>query len=83
MSSTTPVEVDSSLLSIIRRERHYVNSLAMLGLSPKQAYELISDPIVGVAATESDPLEGVVDASDRPEGGDVIIWLNDLENDPQ
>lgn len=72
-----------SLLSIIRRERHFVNSLMAIGLSPKQAYELISDPIVGEAATEADPLEGVVDASDRPEGGDVVIWLNDLEKDPQ
>ena len=26
-------------------------------------------------------LEGLVDASDRKEGGDVILWLNDLEKD--
>jgi UDP-glucose:glycoprotein glucosyltransferase len=68
-----------SLLSIVRRERHYVNSLMALGLSPTQAYELISDPIVGEAAT--DPLEGLVDASDRPEGGGVVVFLNDLEKD--
>ncbi|KIM70432.1 hypothetical protein SCLCIDRAFT_1206560 [Scleroderma citrinum Foug A] len=26
-------------------------------------------------------LEGLVDASDRREGGGVILWLNDLEKD--
>ncbi|KAI6043927.1 glycosyltransferase family 24 protein [Pisolithus marmoratus] len=26
-------------------------------------------------------LDGLVDASDRQEGGDVVIWLNDLEKD--
>ena len=26
-------------------------------------------------------LEGLVDTSDRREGGDVILWLNDLEKD--
>ncbi|KAL4079421.1 glycosyltransferase family 24 protein [Scleroderma citrinum] len=28
-------------------------------------------------------LEGLVDASDRREGGGVILWLNDLEKDPR
>lgn len=28
-------------------------------------------------------LDGLVDASDRQEGGDVVIWLNDLEKDPR
>ncbi|KAI6106945.1 glycosyltransferase family 24 protein [Pisolithus croceorrhizus] len=28
-------------------------------------------------------VEGLVDASDRQEGGDVIMWLNDLEKDPR
>ncbi|BEI94341.1 uncharacterized protein CcaverHIS019_0608000 [Cutaneotrichosporon cavernicola] len=70
-----------SLLSIVRRERHWIKSLMAIGLSPKHAYELISDPIVGEAATEVDPLEGLVDASDRPEGGGVVVFLNDLEKD--
>ncbi|KAG6330916.1 hypothetical protein ID866_8172 [Astraeus odoratus] len=28
-------------------------------------------------------LDGLVDASDRQEGGNVILWLNDLEKDPR
>lgn len=71
------------LLGAIRRERGVVKSLMKLGLTSKQAYDLISDPIVAESQTESGPLEGLVDASDRPEGGEVICWVNDLENDAQ
>jgi UDP-glucose:glycoprotein glucosyltransferase len=56
-------------------------SLISLGLTPKQAVDLISDPVIGRSQTEEDPGEGVVDASDRPEGGEVIIWWNDVEKD--
>ncbi|CAK9782754.1 hypothetical protein CC85DRAFT_260485 [Cutaneotrichosporon oleaginosum] len=70
-----------SLLSIVRRERHHINSLMALGLSSKQAYELLSDKLIGEAATDVDPLEGLVDASDRAEGGGVVLYLNDLEKD--
>ncbi|KAL7422173.1 killer toxin resistant protein [Cryptotrichosporon argae] len=70
-----------SLLRMARAEKHLVHSLTSLGLTQKQAFELISDPLIGQAQTEDDPLEGLVDASDRPEDGRAIVWLNDLEKD--
>ncbi|KAK4688056.1 UDP-glucose:glycoprotein glucosyltransferase, partial [Tremellales sp. Uapishka_1] len=70
-----------SLHKILRSERSLTLSLTSLGLTPKQAFELISDPLVGQAQTEEDPLEGLVDASDRPEEGQVITWWNDMEKD--
>ncbi|KAH7906009.1 glycosyltransferase family 24 protein [Hygrophoropsis aurantiaca] len=29
----------------------------------------------------ADALDGLIDASDRPEGGELVLWWNDLEND--
>jgi UDP-glucose:glycoprotein glucosyltransferase len=58
-----------------------VLSLTSLGLTPRQAFELISDPLIGQAQTAEDPGEGMVDASDRIEGGGVITWWNDIERD--
>jgi UDP-glucose:glycoprotein glucosyltransferase len=70
------------MLKIARTERQYIMSLVSLGLTPKQAFDLISDPLIGEAQTEEDPLEGLVDASDRPEAeGQVITWWNDIEKD--
>nr|XP_018263998.1 UDP-glucose:glycoprotein glucosyltransferase [Kwoniella dejecticola CBS 10117]OBR86156.1 UDP-glucose:glycoprotein glucosyltransferase [Kwoniella dejecticola CBS 10117] len=69
------------LLRAIRSERHHVLSLTSLGLTPKQAIELISDPVIGEAQVEESPGEGVVDASDRSEGGDVIVYWNNIEKD--
>lgn len=56
-------------------------SLIDLGFTPQQAFELISDPLIGLAQTEEDAGEGIFDASDRIEGGDVITWWNDIEKD--
>ncbi|KAK8869940.1 hypothetical protein IAR55_000508 [Kwoniella newhampshirensis] len=70
-----------SLLKAIRDERHLILSLTSLGLTPKQAVNLISDPVVGQAQTEDEAGEGIVDASDRIEGDKVITWWNDIEKD--
>ena len=56
-------------------------SLTSLGLTPKQAYDLISDPAIGQAQTEEEPGEGLLDASDRIEEGNAITWWNDIEKD--
>lgn len=63
-----------------------MRSLIELGLSPAQAIDLMTFTEL---AASSDPLskgpstllEGYFDASDRSEGGDVIVWWNDLEKD--
>jgi UDP-glucose:glycoprotein glucosyltransferase len=56
-------------------------SLIETGLTPKQAFHLISDAVIGQAQTEDDPAEGTVDASDRPEEGNAITWWNNIEKD--
>lgn len=73
--------IRSSLLKLIREERDLILDLNSLGLTTKQAFELISDPIIGEAQTDDDPGEGFVDASDRFEEGGVITWWNDIEKD--
>ncbi|EIW69539.1 hypothetical protein TREMEDRAFT_44060 [Tremella mesenterica DSM 1558] len=70
-----------SLLNTIRAERHHILSLSSLGLTPKQAFELLADPLIGQSQTSDDPTEGMVDASDRDEGGKAITWWNNIERD--
>ncbi|EIW78230.1 glycosyltransferase family 24 protein [Coniophora puteana RWD-64-598 SS2] len=67
-----------SLLRTIRRERALVQSIMDLGLTGEQAVEVLMHP----AYTKwADALDGIVDASDRPEGGDVVLWWNDIETE--
>ena len=56
-------------------------SLMSLGLSSEQAISLLTHMTVAKAQSESGALDGLFDASDRAEGGGVIGWLNDFEND--
>ena len=58
-----------------------MRSLTSLGLSTTQALELLTHPAIGEAQSSSDVLDGIVDASDRLEGGGVIQWLNDFDAD--
>lgn len=70
-----------SLLDIIREERHRALSLCALGLTPQQAFEILSDDSIGDALSTLDPMQSLVDSSDRPEGGNVIQWWNNIEKD--
>ncbi|TFK82573.1 glycosyltransferase family 24 protein [Polyporus arcularius HHB13444] len=70
-----------SLLRLLRRERNIMLSLMSLGLSSEQAIELLTHMSIAKAQSESGALDGLFDASDRAEGGGVIGWLNDFEND--
>ncbi|ODO11431.1 hypothetical protein I350_00211 [Cryptococcus amylolentus CBS 6273] len=72
-----------SLLKTLREERQLTFALTSLGLTPAQAVTLISDPDIGSAQVGEDVGEGFVDASDRTEGGDVVVWWNDIEKDHQ
>lgn len=69
------------LLKNIRQERDLALSLTALGFTPRQAFELLSDPLIGESQTQHDPGEGMYDASDRLEGEDVILWWNDITKD--
>jgi len=58
-----------------------MSSLTSLGLTPEQALELVSHESILAAHREGGAVEGIFDASDREEGGDVIVWWNDIEKD--
>lgn len=77
------VSLAGRLLRLMKKERGVINAATGLGLSPQQAIELLTHRIVGLAQGESGVLDGIFNASDRPEGGDLIIWWNDFENDPR
>ncbi|KAL5480943.1 KRE5 [Sanghuangporus weigelae] len=70
------------LLRLLQKERGVMQSLTSLGLSAGQAVELLTHKAIGRAQAENaDALDSMFDASDRPEGGDVIIWWNDMTKD--
>jgi len=81
------------LVEIMRSERHWIASLTSLGINSLQARTLIVDEKLNLAmnpeaasASEVGEIDASTlgirfDASDRQEGGDTIIWFNDLEND--
>ena len=68
-----------NLLSVMRRERSLIFSLRKLGLSNNEAVMFLSHEKIAekieVGTTNR------FDIRDDVEGGDVIIWLNDLEKD--
>ncbi|KAF7307809.1 hypothetical protein MKEN_01141000 [Mycena kentingensis (nom. inval.)] len=68
------------LLRLLRKEGAVLKSLTSLSLSRTEAIDLLSSPAVSSTQAES-VLDNVFDASDRPEGGDVIVWWNDFEKD--
>ncbi len=68
-------------LDIIREEKKTMESLISLGLEAEEAYELLLDEKISDAMTTVDPMDALVDASDRQEGGGVILWWNDIEKD--
>ncbi|KZT07030.1 glycosyltransferase family 24 protein [Laetiporus sulphureus 93-53] len=70
-----------ALLRLLRKERDIMLSLTSLGLSPGKAFELLTHPSIAAAQSESDVLDGILDASDHLEGENVIVWLNDLQKD--
>ncbi|KAL5522625.1 hypothetical protein ACEPAG_8642 [Sanghuangporus baumii] len=70
------------ILRLLRKERGVMQSLTSLGLSAGQAVEPLTHKAIGRAqADNADVLDSMFDASDRPEGGDVIVWWNDLTKD--
>jgi UDP-glucose:glycoprotein glucosyltransferase len=70
-----------SVLNKLRSEREIMGQLTQLGLSSSQALDVLSSKHVQQSLSQGGVLDGVFDASDRAEGGDVVIWLNDLEKD--
>lgn len=73
-------DVDAyTLLEHLRRERKMINSVRELGLSGPQAVELLSHEAITASQVEQEPQR--YDWRDEHEGGNVIMWLNDIEKD--
>ncbi|KAF2457381.1 UDP-glucose:Glyco protein glucosyltransferase-domain-containing protein [Lineolata rhizophorae] len=68
-----------SILENIRNERHLVRGLTSLGLEPEEAIKLLMHPEINEVLADEEPQR--FDFRDGIEGGGVIMWMNDLEND--
>ncbi|KDR79892.1 hypothetical protein GALMADRAFT_242006 [Galerina marginata CBS 339.88] len=69
------------LLRALKKERGVVRTLVAQGLQRSQAFDLLTHPAIAATQKNSGLVEALFDASDRPEGGDVIVWWNDMEKD--
>jgi UDP-glucose:glycoprotein glucosyltransferase len=68
-----------SMLDHLRRERRFVQSFRDMGLTSAEAIKLLSHPSIFEANTKTGAQR--YDWRDENEGGDVIIWLNNIEKD--
>jgi UDP-glucose:glycoprotein glucosyltransferase len=68
-----------NLLSVMRRERTLINSLSQLGLTGDQAVKLLSHEKIAEKIESAGTNR--FDIRDDLEGGNVIVWMNDLEKD--
>ncbi|KAG6885729.1 hypothetical protein C0993_010556 [Termitomyces sp. T159_Od127] len=69
------------LLRLLNKERSLMRSLmGDVGLSSSEAFDLLTSPDVARSQVGG-VLDGIVDASDRTEGGNVVIYWNDMEKD--
>lgn len=68
-----------SLLDHLRRERRLMSGFRDLGVSSRQAVNLLSHSEIAEAQTGGDAQR--YDTRDDIDGGRVIIWLNNIEKD--
>ncbi|KAJ5552181.1 hypothetical protein N7494_001559 [Penicillium frequentans] len=68
-----------SLLDHLRGERQLIEKFRGLGLSAQDAVKLLSHPLLAESHADDDSQR--YDYRDELEGGEVIIWLNNLEKD--
>lgn len=84
-----------ALLRIMRRERKFVGDILSLSseMSPRQARDVLMNEEIGALASGGATSKGrdvtfgpevlgdIFDAGDDQEGGDLLLWWNDLEKD--
>lgn len=68
-----------TILDILRRERQLINGVRDLGLSGPEAVKLLSHTEISNSKVENEVQR--FDWRDTLEGGNVIIWLNDIVKD--
>ncbi|KAF9051644.1 glycosyltransferase family 24 protein [Panaeolus papilionaceus] len=70
------------LMKAIRKERSTILSITHADqITRQQAFDVMTDPGVEAAQKANAVAGAIFDASDRPEGGDIIFWWNDMEKD--
>ncbi|KAF8954770.1 hypothetical protein BDZ97DRAFT_1908037 [Flammula alnicola] len=69
------------LLRSLKKEKAVMQSLTSQGLQTSQVLELLTHPAIAATQKDSGALDSLFDASDRLEGGDIIVWWNDMEKD--
>ena len=68
-----------SLLDSLRRERKVIKSLQSFGMDTAQALNLLTHQIIADSKRDERPQR--FDYRDSFEGGNVIVWMNDIEKD--
>jgi UDP-glucose:glycoprotein glucosyltransferase len=86
LNGATLPEKDVTALGVlraVRKERVLMGALAGLGLGRGEALAVLTHEGVSGALGEGGggALDGIFDASDRNEGGEVLVWWNDIEKD--
>ena len=68
-----------TILDLLRRERKLINRVRNLGLNGIDAIKLLAHKEISSVKAENEPQR--FDWRDEIEGGNVIIWLNNIEKD--
>jgi UDP-glucose:glycoprotein glucosyltransferase len=68
-----------TLLEHLRRERSLINGVRSQGLSGSDAISLLSHSTITETQAEDEPQR--YDFRDETEGGNVIVWMNNIEED--
>lgn len=75
-----PRDLDAySLLEYLRKERRMINGVRELGLSAQEAIDLLAHQAITAAYASQEAQR--YDWRDVHEGGNVIMWLNNIEKD--
>ncbi|GME40286.1 UDP-glucose:Glycoprotein Glucosyltransferase [Neofusicoccum parvum] len=75
-----PRDVDAfALLEHLRRERQIINGVRKLGFTPPEAISVLSNNAIAKSKDNDEPQR--YDWRDTTEGGNVIMFLNDIEKD--
>lgn len=68
-----------ALVEMVRRERRLINGVRELGFNGKQAVSLLGHK--EIASSKAEDANPRYDWTDRQEGDNAILWLNDLEDE--
>ncbi|KAI9816556.1 MAG: hypothetical protein M1827_001688 [Pycnora praestabilis] len=68
-----------ALLEHLRKERKLISGFRSFGFTGPEAIDLLSHPVIAQSKTSEEPQR--YDYRDISEGGNVIVWMNNIEKD--